>query len=253
VSEPTRRNPIGAFVRTEVSVIRAVTLATAVLVAAALLGAADGAAVTSQNPKLSGTVGPGMTIVLRDAQGNRVTQLDPGTYDIDVEDLSVEHNFRLSGPGVIRQTPVEDLTTDTWTVTFAVGRYTYFCQPHSTTMRGNFVVGSPPAEPKQTPPGAVTAKSRLVLTSGPAEVITLKTSRGKTVRTMRLGTYTMTVRDRSAIHNAHVVAPGFNRRTTLDFIGTRTWKVALKRTGTLRFLCDPHAFAGMRGSAKIVR
>ena len=53
------------------------------LLVAALLGATDGAAVQAQNPKLFGSVGQG--IVLRDAQGNRVTKLDPGTYDIEVE------------------------------------------------------------------------------------------------------------------------------------------------------------------------
>jgi plastocyanin len=61
------------------------------------------------------------------------------------------------------------------------------------------------------------------------------------------------VRDRSRIHNAHVVAPGFDRKATFPFLGTQTWTIALKRTGTFRFLCDPHAVLGMRGSAKIVR
>ena len=71
---------------------------------------------------------------------------------------------------------------------------------------------------------------------------------------MKLGTYTMVVRDRSRIHNAHVVAPRFNRKTApLTFIGRQTWKVKLGKTGTLRFLCDPHALMGMKGSAKIVR
>ena len=59
---------------------------------------------------------------------------------------------------------------------------------------------------------------------------------------MKLGTYTVTVRDRGRDHNAHIVAPGYNRKTApLSFRGTQTWKVALKRTGTFRFLCDPHA------------
>jgi plastocyanin len=35
--------------------------------------------------------------------------------------------------------------------------------------------------------------------------------------------------------------------------GTQTWKVRLAKTGTLRFLCDPRALVGMKGSAKIVR
>jgi plastocyanin len=233
-------------------VIRVAILAVFAFAAAALLGTADGAAVQAQNPKLFGTVGPGMSIVLLDAQGTRVTKLDPGTYDIEVEDLSDEHNFHLRGPGVNRLTPVEGQGTETWTVAFTDGSYTYVCDPHSTVMRGSFAAGNPPAAaPPQTP--VVTAKTRLVLTSGPAEVITLKTSAGATVKSMKLGTYTVRVRDRSAIHNAHVVAPGFNRRTTLPFVGTQTWKIALKRTGTFRFLCDPHAVLGMRGSAKIVR
>jgi len=100
----------------------------------------------------------------------------------------------------------------------------------------------------------VTATTKLVLTSGPAFVITLKTARGKAVKTMKRGTYTMVVRDRSRVHNAHVAAPGFNRKTSpLTYKGSQTWKVKLKKTGTLRFLCDPHARGGMKGSAKIVR
>jgi plastocyanin len=115
-------------------------------------------------------------------------------------------------------------------------------------------VGNPPAAapPRQTP--AVTPRTRLVLTSGPAEVITLKTSAGKAVKQMKLGTYKVTVRDRGRDHNAHVVAPGFNRKTKpLEYTGTQTWTIKLARTGTFRFLCDPHALTGMKGSAKIIR
>jgi plastocyanin len=71
---------------------------------------------------------------------------------------------------------------------------------------------------------------------------------------MKLGTYRVTVRDRGRDHNAHVVAPGYNRKTKpLEFTGTQTWTVKLARTGSFRFLCDPHAVTGMKGSAKIVR
>jgi plastocyanin len=235
-------------------VIRAVGLTLAGLAVAALLGAADGEAVHAQNPKLFGTVGPGESIVLRDAQGNRVTRLDPGTYDIEVEDLSDEHNFHLRGPGVNRQTAVEVQGKDSWTVTFTDGTYTYLCDPHSTTMRGSVTVGNPPAQQAPAKTSAVTPRTRLVLTSGPAEVITLKTSAGKAVKLMKVGTYKVTVRDRGRDHNAHVVAPGFNRRTKpLEYTGTQTWTIKLARTGSFRFLCDPHALTGMKGSARIVR
>jgi hypothetical protein len=98
----------------------------------------------------------------------------------------------------------------------------------------------------------ITAKTRVVLTSGPAFTITLKTAAGKAVKSMRAGTYDVTVRDRSQAHNAHVRAPGYNRSTTVGFVGTQRWRVRLARTGTLRFVCDPHASSGMRGSARIV-
>jgi plastocyanin len=225
------------------------------IAAAALLGATDGSAVQSQNVKLVGTVGPGFSITLEDAQGNRVRNLEPGTYDIEVKDLSEEHNFHLTGPGVDRLTPVGAATTESWTVTLTNGTYRYNCDPHASTMRGSFTVGATAPPPPPTPaPRPVTAKTKLVLTSGPAFAITLKTPKGKAVKTMKRGTYTMVVRDRSRIHNAHVVAPGFNRKTSpLTYKGSQTWKMKLRKTGTLRFLCDPHARGGMKGSAKIVR
>ena len=84
---------------------RVLALAVAVAIAA-LLGATHGSAAPTQTTKLFGTVGPGFSIILRDAQGNRVTTLDPGPYAVEVEDLSGEHNFHLAGPGVNESTAV---------------------------------------------------------------------------------------------------------------------------------------------------
>jgi len=230
----------------------------AVLLAAALFGAAGGEGASAENPKLHAKVGPGFSISLTDASGARVTKLDPGTYDIEVEDESDQHNFHLSGPGVDRATSVVDEGKELWTVTLTDGTYTYVCDPHAALMKGSFTVGTGPA---QAPPpasggagGVVTPKSRLVLTSGPGFTITLKTTAGANVKAMKLGAYTIVVRDRSRVHDAHVLAPGVDRKTTpLSYTGTQTWKVRLAKTGTFRFLCDPHAAAGMKGSAKIVR
>jgi plastocyanin len=229
---------------------RVLALATAVL-AAAFLGAGGGGAASTQNPKLHARVGPGFSIGLTDGSGARVTQLDPGTYDIEVEDEGAEHSFHLRGPGVDRRTGIEATGKELWTVTFADGTYSFFCDEHPTTMQGSFTVGNPPAT-TTPPPAAITPKTRLVLTSGPGFRITLTTGAGKAFKSMRRGTYTIVVRDRSAIHNAHVVAPGFNRRTAVPFVGTQRWKARLAKAGTLRFLCDPHASQGMRGSKKIV-
>jgi plastocyanin len=232
--------------------MRAAVALSVLALAVVLLGATDGAAAPAQTPTLFGTVGPEFTIDLRDAQGNKITKLDPGTYVVEVEDRSDFHTFHLQGPGVDERTEVAFTATVRWTVTFRDGRYTYRCDPHP-TLAGSFTVGNPPPTSPPTGAAPITAKTRLVLTAGPTQVITLKTSAGKTVKTMKLGTYSMTVRDRSRFHNAHVRAPGFNRETTLAFLGTQRWKVKLAKVGTLRFLCDPHASAGMRGSVKIDR
>lgn len=222
-----------------------------VLATAALLLASGGSARSTQETKLFGTVGPDFSISLVDAQGNDVSKLDPGTYVIQVKDLSDFHNFHLFGTGVNESTGIGATGDVTWTVTFTDGIYRYVCDAHPTSMIGRFTVGTPPTTAPPPPPTSTPKK--LVLTSGPAYSITLKTTAGKAVRSLKLGTYTVVVRDRSSVHDAHIIAPGFDRRTTVPFVGTKTWKMTLARTGKLRFLCDPHASQGMRGSAKITR
>jgi plastocyanin len=230
----------------------AATAVLLVVVAVALvLGGANGAAAPMQSPTLFGEVGPDFEISLHDAQGNRVTKLDPGTYVIEVEDKSDFHTFHLEGPGVDERTEVTFTGKVTWTVTFRDGNYVYHCDPHP-SLRGTFVVGNPPAAKPPPPPSGVTPKTRLVVTAGPAEVITLKTAAGKVVKQLKRGTYTFTIRDRSRLHNIRLRAPGYQRSTTLNFVGTQTWRVRLAKVGILRYSCDPHASTGMRGSAKIV-
>jgi plastocyanin len=230
-------------------VTRAV-ISVVVLATAALFLASGGSARSAQETKLVGTVGPEFSITLVDAQGNDVSKLDPGTYEIQVKDLSDFHNFHLRGPGVNEATGIGATGEATWKVTFTDGTYTFLCDAHPTSMVGRFTVGTPPAT---SPPPATTTPKKLVLTSGPGFTITLKTAAGKAVKSLKLGTYKVVVRDRSSIHDAHIVAPGFDHRTTVPFVGTKTWKMKLAKTGTLRFLCDPHARQGMRGSARIVR
>src|ERR671935_1390003 len=83
----------------------------------------------ADNPKLVAVVGTNdaFVISLRDASGNLVTQLEPGTYDIAVSDRSEEHNFHLKGPGVDMATAIGSKQETTWTVTIGTGPYSYVC------------------------------------------------------------------------------------------------------------------------------
>ncbi|MBA3476118.1 MAG: hypothetical protein H0T10_05115 [Actinobacteria bacterium] len=45
------------------------------------------------------------------------------------------------------------------------------------------------------------------------------------------------MRDRSKVHNAHLVGKGVNRKSGLAATGTQTWKVRLS-AGLLRFFSD---------------
>ena len=111
-------------------------LAAAAVLAVALPGGSAGQTPT----RLIGTVGPGFTITLTDANGNRVTQLQPGAYVIEVDDRSEMHNFHLVGPGVNRKTRVGFTGTTSWRVTLRAGVYRFVCDPHARGMRGTFRV-----------------------------------------------------------------------------------------------------------------
>jgi plastocyanin len=253
------RNPIGHDARSWQTMSR--TLAAAVAVAA--FGLVLAGLAGAEGPKLIGSVGPGFVISLTDAQGNRVTQLNAGPYEFEIDDRAEEHNFHLLGPGVDRSTPVETTAKVTWQVTLQDGTYTFVCDPHSLQMRGMFQVGAqppppppPPPQPPPPPPPTVTPKpsaavgAKLALTVGPGFTISLKTLAGKKVTALARGAYTVVVRDRSSAHNARLLGAGAAKFTTVAFKGSRTWKVTLRR-GTLVFQCDPHR-SSMRGAVRIL-
>ena len=215
---------------------------------------------SAEGPKLSGSVGPGFTISLKGPDGTNVTKLDPGPFELTVDDLSDEHNFHLNGPGVDVATTVDGVGKQTFQLNLKDGTYTFVCDPHSSLMAGRFTVGTggttettetvptPPPPPKPVAASAPVG-ARLVLTTGPGFSITLKTLGGKQVTTLRPGGYTIVVRDRSTAHNARLLGAGASQSTTLPFTGTKTWKVTLRK-GTLTFRCDPHR-ASMRGTVAI--
>ena len=174
----------------------------------------------ADNAKLVAVVGTNdaFVISLRDAAGNQVTQLAPGTYDIAVSDRSEAHNFHLKGPGVDMATQIGAKQETTWTVTIGTGRYTYVCDAHASVMRGYFLAGD------ITP----TAFSGSV---GPKKTISLKP------KTALPGPAAITVNDRSKTDNFHLTGPGVNKKTGVKTRGKVTWAVTLQ-PGIYRYRSD---------------
>ncbi len=88
---------------------------------------------------------------------------------------------------------------------------------------------------------AAPASSATALTGtvGPGFSISL-TAGGKKVSHLKAGTYTITVSDKSNIHNFHLTGPGLNKSTSVGGTGTQTWTLKLK-PGKYHYQCDPHA------------
>jgi plastocyanin len=98
------------------------------------------------------------------------------------------------------------------------------------------------------PVGAAPSATKLTGTVGPGFTITLKKGTTKVTK-LKPGAYTITVNDKSSMHNFHLTGPGVNKKTSVAGTGTKTWSVTLKK-GTYRYVCDPHA-SSMKGSFKV--
>ena len=114
------------------------TVATAVALGLALVSAAVPSGATTS---VTGTDGPGFTIGLTKA-GKKVTKLKAGKVTFVIHDKATIHNFALDGPKgfekVLTQVPFQG--TKTVTLTLKPGTYKFYCQPHESTMFGNFKV-----------------------------------------------------------------------------------------------------------------
>lgn len=76
-----------------------------------------------------------------DGDGNPVTSVPAGEYSLTFADLSRMHNFHLTGPGGVDvATDVAGSDETTVQVTLEPGTYTYVCDPHEGTMRGELEV-----------------------------------------------------------------------------------------------------------------
>jgi plastocyanin len=84
---------------------------------------------------IKGSVGPGFDISVEGADN-----LTPGTYTLEVEGKSSSHNFHLTGPGVDVKTEVSFEGNMSFTVNLQAGEYHFQCDPHSSSMNGDFTV-----------------------------------------------------------------------------------------------------------------
>jgi hypothetical protein len=117
---------------------RASRIAVALVAASASLALAGSAAAST----FYGRVGPGMTIVLKRANGNDVTSVAPGRHTFLIRDRSSMHNFvLLRGSTELKRTGVEFRGKRTWTIRIRRGaRYKFHCSTHPRQMRGSFGV-----------------------------------------------------------------------------------------------------------------
>jgi plastocyanin len=96
-------------------------------------------------------------------------------------------------------------------------------------------------------PSGAMGPTKLKGTVGPGFTISLKKGTTK-VKTLKPGKYTITVADKSNIHNFHLKGPVNKKITSVAFVGTKTVTVTLTK-GKYTYVCDPHAsMASMRGT-----
>jgi copper binding plastocyanin/azurin family protein len=101
------------------------------------------------------------------------------------------------------------------------------------------------------PTSAGMSATKLVGTTGPSFTITLKKGT-RTVKTLKAGSYAITVHDRSTAHNFRIKGPGLNKQITpLAFKGSKTVTVTLRK-GTYTYQCDPHVLQGMRHTFRVI-
>jgi plastocyanin len=85
---------------------------------------------------------------------------------------------------------------------------------------------------------------------GPGFDIEVK-QHGQDAESVKAGSYTLKVEDKSNIHNFHLIGPGVDEVVTeVPFEGEKTVTVTLQK-GTYTYQCDPHATQGMKGTFEV--
>jgi plastocyanin len=98
--------------------------------------------------------------------------------------------------------------------------------------------------------GGGSASGTLEGETGPGFEIEVKQN-GEDAESVKAGTYTLKVEDKSDQHNFHLIGPGVDMKVTeVGFVGDKTVTVTLKK-GTYTYQCDPHASSGMKGTFEV--
>lgn len=91
--------------------------------------------------KLIGSVASdAFTITLTTEDGTNVTSLPAGDYTLQIVDQTDIHNFHLTGSGVDVMSEVGGQEDQEYDITLVAGSYHYQCDPHASTMSGDFEV-----------------------------------------------------------------------------------------------------------------
>ena len=91
--------------------------------------------------KLIGSVASDdFTITLTSEDGTNVTTLPAGDYTLEIVDKTDIHNFHLTGSGVDEASEVGGQEDKEVPITLVAGSYHYQCDPHSSSMNGDFEV-----------------------------------------------------------------------------------------------------------------
>jgi plastocyanin len=80
---------------------------------------------------------------------------------------------------------------------------------------------------------AAVGTNTLTGTVGPGYTITMNK------KSVKAGTYAITIHDLASIHDFHLTGPGVDKKTSVSGTGTTKWTVKLKK-GTYHYVCDPH-------------
>ena len=99
--------------------------------------------------------------------------------------------------------------------------------------------------------GAASGSATLEGEVGPGFTIEVSQN-GEDAESVKAGTYTLKVEDKSSAHNFHLIGPGGfdNQVTDVPFEGEKTVTVTLEK-GTYTYQCDPHASGGMKGTFEV--